>query len=183
MAARTLRSPADRTQAARATNFLRGVGPLGPFPAHCTRRMQLPLARPPSSSAEASRRMQNVRRRDTKKELAVRSALHRTGLRFRVDFAPLPALPRRRADIVFPRKRVAVFVDGCFWHSCPIHATAAKANADWWRDKLAQNRKRDRQMNDALAAAGWTVVRVWEHEELGVIVARVVDAVTRSGCS
>jgi DNA mismatch endonuclease (patch repair protein) len=107
--------------------------------------------------------MQAVRRRDTKPELRLRKELHRRGLRFYVDRAPLPKM-RRRADLVFPRKKVAVYVDGCFWHGCPIHGTWPKNNADWWRQKIQGNQARDRDTDRKLADAGWTVVRVWEHE-------------------
>lgn len=107
--------------------------------------------------------MQNQKRRDTSPEIELRSALHRQGLRFRIEHL-LPAM-RRRADIVFPRQRVAVFVDGCFWHGCPEHRTAPKANADWWRAKIESNVTRDRDTDARLAAAGWLSLRVWEHEQ------------------
>lgn len=103
-----------------------------------------------------------MRRRDTAAELALRRELHRRGRRYFVDCAPLPGL-RRRADLVFPRLKVAVYVDGCFWHSCPIHATLPKTNTDWWREKLAGNRRRDRITDAQLHAAGWRTVRIWEH--------------------
>jgi DNA mismatch endonuclease (patch repair protein) len=108
--------------------------------------------------------MRTVRRRDTAAELAVRSAVHRRGLRFRIDVSPLPGL-RSRADLVFPTHRVAVFVDGCFWHSCPSHATSPRANEGWWKEKLKQNRLRDRRVDAQLEEAGWRVIRVWEHED------------------
>jgi DNA mismatch endonuclease (patch repair protein) len=98
------------------------------------------------------------------------------GLRYRVDFAPLPGL-RRRADLVFTRQRLAVFVDGCFWHSCPAHLVLPKANADWWQTKLARTRERDRETDKYLALAGWTVVRVWEHEPSTEAASRVQHAV------
>ncbi len=101
--------------------------------------------------------------RDTAAEILIRRRLHALGLRYRVDRAPVASL-RRRADIVFPARRVAVFVDGCFWHSCPEHATRPRANASWWEAKLARNVARDEETNRQLADAGWTVVRVWEHE-------------------
>jgi DNA mismatch endonuclease (patch repair protein) len=105
-----------------------------------------------------------TRRRDTPAEVALRSALHRMGLRFRVDRPPLEG-SRRRADIVFTRARVAVFVDGCFWHSCPQHATQPKVNVKWWAEKLEQNRRRDADTTRVLTEAGWTVLRFWEHED------------------
>jgi DNA mismatch endonuclease (patch repair protein) len=101
--------------------------------------------------------------RDTKPELAVRRLLHAGGLRYRVDFRPIKEV-RGRADIVFTRRRIAVFIDGCFWHVCPIHATAPKANAEYWTPKLARNVERDAETTAKLEAAGWTVLRYWEHE-------------------
>ena len=109
--------------------------------------------------------MQANRSRDTKPELEVRRALHRLGLRYRVAIAPEPGL-RRRADIVFTRARVAVFIDGCFWHGCPDHKTSPANNAAWWTAKLARNVERDRETDAHLFALGWTVIRVWEHEDM-----------------
>lgn len=107
--------------------------------------------------------MQNQRERDTAPELALRSALHRRGLRYRVD-APLPLSGvRRRCDVMFARAKVAVFVDSCFWHVCPEHASWPKANATWWRKKLLRNAARDRETDELLRATGWESVRVWEH--------------------
>ncbi len=120
--------------------------------------------------------MQSQRRRDTAAEVAVRKALHRMGFRYRVDRPVVPGL-RRRADLVFGPAKVAVFVDGCFWHSCPQHATFPAANADWWRDKLAGNVARDRATDRALASAGWLAVRVWEHEDPEDAARRIADAV------
>jgi len=108
--------------------------------------------------------MQATRRRDTSAEMAIRRELHRRGLRYRVDRAPL-AGSRRRADIVFGAARVAVYVDGCFWHRCPEHGTLPKANRAWWEEKLLANQRRDQDTNERLTAAGWLPVRVWEHEE------------------
>jgi DNA mismatch endonuclease, patch repair protein len=118
---------------------------------------------PPARDVSTRRRMQAVKRRDTKPELLLRSGLHRRGLRFFVDRAPLPGM-RRRADLVFPRKRVAVYVDGCFWHGCPIHGTWPKNNADWWREKIETNQARDRDTDRRLQQDGWQVIRVWEHD-------------------
>lgn len=120
------------------------------------------MNRPEPSSQEVSRRLKAVRQRDTAAELALRSELHRRGLRFRVD-KPIPGVTRARPDIVFPTERVAVFVDGCFWHSCPEHATLPTANREWWANKLSANQARDRRHDEELEAAGWCVVRVWEH--------------------
>jgi len=121
--------------------------------------------RPRASSETSLLRMQRQGRRDTKPELALRQELHKKGLRYFVDRSPLPEL-RRRADIVFPRVRVAVYVDGCFWHGCPVHATQPKANGAWWQAKLEHNRERDRDTNERLRAQNWLVLRFWEHDDL-----------------
>jgi DNA mismatch endonuclease (patch repair protein) len=126
-----------------------------------------------------SRRMARQRTRDTKPELLLRSELHQMGLRYRVD-APLPGMPRRRADILFTRAKVAVFVDGCFWHGCPQHKTAPANNGAWWAVKLARNIERDRETADHLTSLGWTVLRIWEHEDM-THVATDIDRVVRSG--
>lgn len=117
----------------------------------------------PSSDA-ALKRMKATKRRDTAPEKALRSALHSKGLRFRIDQKPIKEL-NRKADIIFRSVKVAVFVDGCFWHDCPIHGTQAKANAEFWRNKIEQNRVRDLDTNKQLKKVGWKVVRVWEHED------------------
>lgn len=116
-----------------------------------------------ASSEPIRRTMQANRPRDTKPELALRSAAHRLGLRFRVGVAPLPWL-RRTADMVFPRARLAVFLDGCFWHGCPDHYVAPQAHGDFWARKVAENRRRDSETDRLLREAGWTVLRIWEHE-------------------
>ena len=121
--------------------------------------------------------MQSNKSRDTKPELALRSAVHAMGLRYRVDARPLKAL-RRRADLVFPRAKVAVFLDGCFWHGCPVHHTVAAANASFWAEKVSTNRARDSDTDAKLAEAGWVSVRVWEHED-PVEAAERVRAVVR----
>jgi DNA mismatch endonuclease, patch repair protein len=121
--------------------------------------------------------MRRQRRRDTGAERALRSELHHRGFRFRVDYK-LPGL-RRRADVAFPRQRVAVMVDGCFWHGCPEHGTWPKRNAEWWREKIEANRRRDRNTDGRLTEAGWVVVRAWEHEDALSAADRVADAVTR----
>lgn len=117
--------------------------------------------------------MRGNARRDTRPEIAVRSELHRRGLRFRADL-PL-RLPTRvvRPDVVFTRARVVLFVDGCFWHCCPIHGNQPRANSDYWSPKLARNVARDRAVDTALGAAGWTVVRAWEHDRPGDVADRV----------
>ncbi|MEV3962973.1 very short patch repair endonuclease [Nocardia sp. NPDC050193] len=119
--------------------------------------------RPPTDAA-TSARMSRQRRAHTAPELALRRELHRRGLRYFVDRAPIRG-QRRRADVVFPRRRIAIYVDGCFWHRCPDHATDPKNNAAWWAEKLAGNVARDRATDAALRAAGWGVIRIWEHED------------------
>lgn len=131
---------------------------------------------PPASSPTIRVRMQNTAQRNTRPELRLRSALHRLGLRYRVHIAPLEGV-RRHVNIVFPRQRVAVFVDGCFWHSCPIHATIPKANQSWWEDKLRANRRRDDDTDCRLRDAGWESIRVWEHENVQNAAARIEAAV------
>ncbi len=126
---------------------------------------------PAASSAQALKRMQGTKRRDTAPELALRSELHGSGLRFLVD-RRLDGI-RGRADIVFPGSRVVVYVDGCYWHGCPQHATAPKANKQWWARKLAANRKRDAATDELLRRTGWTILRFWEHEKPAAAAAHV----------
>ena len=118
------------------------------------------------------RRMRNTRQRDTPFEIRVRQRLHAKGLRYRVDLA-IPDVTRARPDIVFRRERVAVFLDGCFWHSCPQHATIPMANREWWRAKLGANVERDRRHDRDLTAAGWMVCRFWEHEDAAAVAAAI----------
>lgn len=122
--------------------------------------------------------MRATRRMDTAPERSLRSQLHRLGLRFRVHRPVVPGV-RRQVDIVFGPTRVAVFVDGCFWHSCPLHGTMAKSNATFWRRKLADNERRDRDTDRRLSRAGWRVVRVWEHEDPRVAAGRIARVVRR----
>lgn len=122
------------------------------------------------------RRLSRQRSRDTAPERALRSVLHRMGLRFRVHRRPVVGV-RREADLVFAGARVAVFVDGCFWHRCPDHATSPKNNGPWWEAKLAANVARDADTDRRLGEAGWHVIRVWEHEDVAGAAARVAEAV------
>lgn len=119
-------------------------------------------AHPGSSSPEVSRRMSRARRRDTAAEMALRRELHRRGRRYRVVFR-VPGNNRRTIDIAFTRQRVAVFVDGCFWHGCPEHGTRPTANGEWWQQKLQANRARDADTDATLSAHGWISLRLWEH--------------------
>lgn len=124
-------------------------------------------------------RMRTTRRRDTPAELALRRELHRRGLRFLVDHQPVTSL-KTRADLVFRGARIAVFVDGCFWHACPEHATWPRTNAAWWREKIEANVARDRRADGLLLQEGWAVIRVWEHEEVQSASDRVQAAVQRT---
>ena len=122
--------------------------------------------------------MSALKRRDNGPELAVRCLLHASGLRYRVAY-PIPGQRRRTIDIAFPRARLAVYIDGCFWHGCPAHGTSPKANRAWWAEKIAANRARDAAAATQLEGLGWTVVRFWEHEppdEVAGAVCAVLDA-------
>jgi DNA mismatch endonuclease (patch repair protein) len=110
----------------------------------------------------AMRRMQRVRQRDNPFELSVRRLLFKERYRYRVHYKPLKNL-NRHADVAFPRKKVAVFFDGCFWHGCPDHGTIPKTNTVWWRAKIERNMARDQETNHLLSTAGWSVIRIWEH--------------------
>ncbi|QTE30032.1 very short patch repair endonuclease [Pengzhenrongella sicca] len=116
--------------------------------------------------------MSTLRRRDNDRELALRSALHKVGLRFRVAY-PVPGLPRRSIDVAFTRFKVAVFLDGCFWHGCPEHGTNPRSNGAWWATKFAANGARDLDTNAHLEGAGWQVVRIWEHVPLDEAVSAI----------
>jgi DNA mismatch endonuclease (patch repair protein) len=120
--------------------------------------------------------MQGNRSIDTRPERALRSELHRRGYRFRKATAPVADV-RCRADLVFAGSRVAVFVDGCFWHRCPEHGTRPQTNSVYWQAKLDRNVDRDRRNDAALSEAGWTVVRVWEHEDVNAAADRVAGVV------
>jgi DNA mismatch endonuclease, patch repair protein len=128
-----------------------------------------------------SANMRANRRKDTKPELALRRALHARGYRYRKDYRLELAGTRVRPDIAFTARRVAVFVDGCFWHCCPLHGSQPANNTWYWEPKLARNVERDRVADAALAAAGWSVVRIWEHESVESAVAAVVHVLARTG--
>lgn len=123
--------------------------------------------------------MQGNRSRDTAPEKALRSALHARGYRYRVSARPVPGL-RRTADLVFRRARVAVFVDGCYWHGCDEHYSQPATNAAYWSGKIGRNQARDSDTDRRLRDAGWVPVRVWEHEPLDDAVARVVGALSEA---
>lgn len=126
---------------------------------------------PPASSPAVSKTMSKIRRRDTKLELKVRRELHRRCLRFRVDYAAVPGRP----DIAFTRVMVAVFLDGCFWHGCPLHGTSPKSNADWWKAKITRNLERDARVRDQLEDLGWLVLRYWAHDDVDDICDEIED--------
>ena len=128
------------------------------------------------STPETRLRMQRVRQKNTSAESLVRRELHALGLRYRIH-VPVIAKPRRVADIVFGGPRVAVFVDGCFWHGCPEHATWPKRNAEFWRAKILANRERDLDTVERLHAEGWKVVRVWAHESPNVAAERIAKVI------
>jgi DNA mismatch endonuclease (patch repair protein) len=132
--------------------------------------------RSPAASSAATRRvMQGNRGRDTQPEIQLRAQLHRRGLRFRKHAAPLPGL-RCDADVVLSRARIAIFVDGCFWHGCAEHGRTPRANASYWTAKIERNKQRDRRNNELLAAAGWLVLRYWEHDDPEVAAVEVARA-------
>lgn len=139
-------------------------------------------AHPGASSTQASARMSAARRRDTAPELALRRELHARGLRYRVTY-PVPGQRRRTIDVAFTRVKVAIFVDGCFWHGCPDHATTPRSNSAWWVGKLAANRARDEDTDLALNDMGWTVVRVWEHEPVSDAASRIETVVNAARTS
>jgi DNA mismatch endonuclease (patch repair protein) len=117
--------------------------------------------------------MRGNRRYNTRPELALRRLLHARGLRYRVDPTLSVGGVRTRPDVVFPRLRVAVYVDGCFWHACPLHGTQPRTNIGYWGPKLQRNVERDRRATHALEGAGWIVIRAWEHEDPTAVAERV----------
>ncbi|WP_268788665.1 very short patch repair endonuclease [Nocardioides sp. Root190] len=125
-------------------------------------------------------RMRSQARSDTAPELELRRELHRRGLRYRVGLR-VPGRPRRTIDIAFPARKVAVFVDGCFWHRCPVHSVPAKNNASWWAAKLDGNVARDAETSAVLESDGWLVLRVWEHEPVRTAAERVSAAWAERG--
>ena len=130
------------------------------------------------SGPDVSLRMKKVRQRDTSAELALRRELHALGLRYRIQ-VPVLGKPRRVADVAFKTLRVAVFIDGCFWHGCPLHATWPKQNAEFWRAKILANRQRDLDTDGRLHAEGWKVIRAWTHEPPECVAAKVASIVEK----
>lgn len=131
---------------------------------------------PPVSSESVRRRFSRQKRADTRPEMELRRELHRRGLRYRVGY-PVPGLPRRSIDIAFPSAKLAVLVDGCFWHACPDHYVPPSSNAAWWDDKIKRNVARDRETDAQLDDQGWEVLRCWEHESATDAADRVMEVV------
>lgn len=122
--------------------------------------------------------MKKVRSKNTGPEMAVRRLLYASGLRYRVNYKPAsPDLGRCTIDIAFPGKRIAVFIDGCFWHNCPEHGGVPKSNNVWWQKKFTENALRDARVNGILKEGGWLVQRFWEHESPEDICATIKNAV------
>lgn len=136
-------------------------------------------AYPEPSSTGVSAVMRGNRKRDTVPELKIRQLLHRRGLRYRVNLPVTAGTVRVRPDIVFTRLKVAVFVDGCYWHGCPRHGTQPRVNTAYWGPKIERNRARDARVTAALKTAGWLVIRIWEHEAPAAAVTRIEAAVVR----
>lgn len=130
---------------------------------------------PKALNATVQSNMRRMPTRDSGPEVALRSRLHRLGLRYRLHKASLPGRP----DIVFVSARVAVFVDGCFWHWCPRHCTIPRHNRDWWLEKLSGNRRRDRLKDKALAEMGWLAIHVWEHQNMEVAATRIAGVISK----
>jgi DNA mismatch endonuclease (patch repair protein) len=133
--------------------------------------------RPSASSLRVHERMVATRRSDTHIELRLRRLLHAAGCRYFVDRSPLPGV-RSRADVVFPSIRLAIYVDSCFWHGCRLHGTWPKRNSEWWRAKLNDNARRDREVSRRLRRKGWLVFRVWEHDDMAASAKAIVAEVS-----
>ena len=119
--------------------------------------------RPPAKSPQVSDEMRRMPEKSTGPEMKVRKALFKLGFRYRVQY-PIPGTQRRSIDIAFPRRKIAIFVDGCFWHGCGEHRTIPKNNYKWWKEKIGKNRDRDHDTDERLRSAGWMVLRYWEHD-------------------
>lgn len=141
--------------------------------------MGSPSGDPPVTSPEISLRMSQLRRRDTRPEMEVRKRLHALGLRYRVCLR-VPGRARRTIDVAFTRWKIAVFMDGCFWHGCPVHGVLPKSNTEWWVAKIQKNIDRDLDTTRLLEREGWTVLRFWEHEAPDAVVEAVRSAVVEA---
>lgn len=129
---------------------------------------------PAASSIAALNRMRAAKPKNTKPEELLRAALDHLGLVYANDLILLPGL-RRKTDIVFEAQHVAVYVDGCFWHGCPIHGTWPKQNAEFWRNKIETNQRRDADTDRQLREAGWTVIRIWEHQDVEEVARHIYE--------
>lgn len=137
-------------------------------------------ARAPAASSPLVRRvMQANLPSNTQPEIILRSALHKAGLRFRKDVRPEPEL-KCKADIVLRKAKVCIFVDGCYWHGCPRHFETPKVNSEWWDEKIADNRRRDRKKRTRLRRFGWKVITIWEHDITASKLPRVVEGILNS---
>jgi DNA mismatch endonuclease (patch repair protein) len=137
--------------------------------------------KPEASSLLVSRTMKKVRVRDTEEEMVVRRLLFARGLRYRVQYRPKnPNIGRSSIDIAFPRQRIAVFIDGCFWHGCPVHGAVPKTNQEWWANKITENKSSDLRVTTILGSIGWTVLRFWTHERPEHIVSHIEKVVRKS---
>lgn len=131
-----------------------------------------------AATPEASARYARLQRRDTAPEIALRQVLFQRGRRYRVQYK-VPGIPRRKVDIAFTRWKIAVEVDGCFWHGCPDHGTQPARNSEWWVWKIQRNQARDRDTDERLASLGWQVIRVWEHEDPAAAADRIEAEIRR----
>ena len=135
--------------------------------------------KPAASHASVAKRMSRQRVGDTQPELCVRRLLFAAGLRYRKHY-PVPGYPRRSIDVAFPRQRLAVFLDGCFWHGCADHKSTPKANAGWWAAKIEENRRRDWETTAELESRGWRVMRFWEHEAPEAVMAAIASVIDKT---
>jgi DNA mismatch endonuclease, patch repair protein len=135
---------------------------------------------PPASDEATRRAMRGNRRVDTLPEVTLRQLLHASGFRFRKDYRVAEGDIQVRADIVFPRQRLAVFIDGCYWHGCPEHCRMPTRNAEYWEAKIARNRARDTRVTKSLTDSDWRVLRIWEHEPAAQAALRVQEALSGS---
>lgn len=135
-------------------------------------------ARPAAISKTVTDAMRSMPEHSTGPEMAVRRLLYQQGLRYRVQY-PVPGVPRRSIDIAFPGKKIAIFIDGCFWHGCALHRNIPAHNRDWWQDKIDQNRARDCDTDEILRDAGWIALRYWEHDSAEQIVSKVNDVIEK----
>ncbi len=134
------------------------------------------MERPTALSPTVSKNFRETRTRDTGPEMALRRSLHKCGLRYRLQW-PVPGKARRTMDIAFPGLKIAVFIDGCYWHGCPKHGETPKNNRAWWKEKIASNQARDHQTEQHLQQLGWIVLRFWEHQPINEMCENVIRAV------